>query len=288
MGNALTDPTRIGARGGGFVISRGVTSQVTIRRRYPTRVKVRINSRSAPDAHTTRSAIEQLTKTAGVGLDVLVENRVEVPIAAGFGTSAAGTLAACLALTHAGDLPVTLNEVGRAAHVAEVLNGTGLGTVSALLYGGFVLVREPGAPGIGLIDRLRFPPDHSIVCAYLGPIQTKEALAAKGEDARLARGTLEAISKNPTLPVFLAESRNFGKRAGFETPRVTRLISTLMSAGAVGAAQNMIGEAVHAVAEDSKTAKILKLVRTAFPDAKVFASHIESQGVRFLNEKAKH
>ena len=290
-GHALTDPARIGARGGGFVIAPGVTSRVTVRKRYRTRIAIRINSRPAPEAHTTRSAIEQLINAAGLALDVSVEIRVEVPIAAGFGTSAAGTLASCLALTEAGNLPLTFNEVGRAAHVAEVLNGTGLGTVSALLYGGFVLVKEPGAPGIGLIDRLRFPPDHSIVCAYLASIQTRQALAVKDEHIRYgtqARSALKTISRNPTLPVFLAESRKFGKRAGFETPRITRLLSTLMSAGVIGAAQNMIGEAVHAVVESSRTTRVLKEVRTAFPDAKVFACPIESQGVRLLKDNAKH
>jgi len=222
---------------------------------------------------------------------VLVKIRVEVPIAAGFGTSAAGTLASCLALTDAANLPMTFNEIGRTAHVAEVLNGTGLGTVSALLCGGFVLVREPGAPGIGLVDRLRFPSDHSILCAYLGSIQTREALTREGEHVghgATPSATLDAISKNPTLAVFLAESRKFGKGAGFETPRITRLISTFMAAGAIGAAQNMIGEAVHAVAEDSKTTEILRVVRRAFPDANVFATRIESQGVRFLNENPNH
>jgi len=290
QGNALADPMRIGARGGGFVIGRGVTSQVKVRKRNETRIEVRINSKPTPGAQTTRSAIDQLLSSCGLTLDVLVDIRVEVPIAAGFGTSAAGTLASCLALTDAADLSVTFNEVGRAAHVAEVLNGTGLGTVSALLYGGFVLVREPGAPGIGLIDRIRFPPGHSIVCTYLGSIQTRDALAEKGGrvgDGSAARATIEAISKNPTLPVFLAEARKFGQQAGFETPRISRLISTLMSAGAIGAAQNMIGEAVHAVVEDSKRTKILKAVRTAFPDAKVFVSHLECQGVRLLNQSAK-
>jgi pantoate kinase len=285
-GNPVTDPTRIGARGGGFAIMRGVTSKVTVKRRDRTRIRIRINSKPSADAHTTRSAIEQLISENGVSLDVAVDIRVRVPIAAGFGTSAAGTLASCLALADAGNLPMTFNEVGCAAHVAEVLNGTGLGTVSALLCGGFVLVREPGAPGIGVIDRLRFPADHSIVCGYLGPIQTREALAKQGEHATygsVAHATFEAISKNPTLPFFLAESRKFGKRSGFETPRITNLISTMMCAGAIGAAQNMVGEAVHAVVEDSKTAKVLRAVKRAFPDAKVFLSSIDGQGVRLLS-----
>ena len=288
-GNPLTDPTIIGARGGGFALTRGVTSRVSVRKRHRTRINIRINSMPAPEAHTTLSAIRQLIDDSGKALDVLIEINVRVPIAAGFGTSAAGTLASCLALSDVCDLPVTLNDVGRIAHVAEVMNQTGLGTVSALLYGGFVFVRNPGAPGVGVIDRLRFPAHHSIVCAYLGPIQTREALAKESEratDGTGAHATFEAISKNPTLSVFLVEARKFGMQSGFETPRVARLISTMVSAGAMGAAQNMIGEAVHAVVENSKASRVLRATKRSFPTAKVFVSSIDGQGVRFLSEKS--
>jgi len=289
-GKRFTDPAKIGSRGGGFVISCGVTSRVLVRRRSRTRIKIGINSAPAPHAQTTRGAIEQLINRNELKLDVVVDIQVKVPIAAGFGTSAAGTLASCLALCDAANLPWTLDEVGKAAHVAEVLNGTGLGTVSALMCGGFVLVKEPGAPGIGRIDRLRFPPGHSIVCAYLGPIQTKDALADKSKQLRnnaMAHAALRAIARNPTISQFLYEARKFGKQAGFETPSVTRLISAMTSAGAVGAAQNMIGEAVHAVVEDSKARRVAREVQAKFPAARVFASHLECQGVRLMPENEK-
>jgi pantoate kinase len=289
-GNPIGDPARIGARGGGFAIARGATSRVTVRKSEFTRIEIRINSQPAPDAHTTRAAIEQLLNVRGIAVDVFVEIRIRVPIAAGFGTSAAGTLATCLALSDAADLPMSLNELGRITHIAEVVNQTGLGTASALVCGGFVLVSEPGAPGIGLIDRLPFPPHHSIVCAYLSAIQTRDALAKRVQGGRdqAARSTIDAIRRTPTLSAFLAESRKFGEQAGFETPRITRLISTMMAAGATGAAQNMIGEAVHAAAENSKTAKIVRAVRRAFPLAKIFTSPIDNQGVRLLGTDAKH
>jgi pantoate kinase len=288
LGNRLSDPARIGARGGGFAIARGVTSRVTVRKRERVRIEIRINSKPAPNAHTTRSALEQLIQRAGIGVEVLVDIKVRVPIAAGFGTSAAGTLAACLSFVDASNLSLTFNDVGKITHVAEVLNGTGLGTASALLCSGFVLVREPGAPGIGLVDRLRFPHDHSIVCAYLGPIETRRALNQEDPSKTAGRAAFDAIDRSPSLITFLDESRKFGHQAGFETPAVTRIISTMMSAGAIGAAQNMVGQAVHAVAEDSRVQKIVRAVRAAFPMGKVFASPIDRQGVRLLKENAKH
>lgn len=284
-GEPLTDPARVGARGGGFAIPRGATSRAVVRKNAETRIKIKINSKPAPEALTTRSAIEQLLNGHGITLDVDIDVKLASPIAAGFGTSAAGTLASCLAVSDAADLAVTLIELGRITHVADVVNRTGLGTAAALLTGGFVLVTEPGAPGIGFVDRLSFPKNHSVICAYIGPIPTRDALANVDVAARVntfARHTMGAIQRNPTLSTFLAESRRFGQEAGFETTIITRIISTMIEHGAVGAAQNMIGEAVHGVANDRKVGRIVKAVKKAFPAAKVFAAPVDNQGARLL------
>ena len=286
-GHPLADPARIGSRGGGLAIARGATSRAIVRKSGVTRIRVKINSKPAPGARTTRSAIEQLLKTQGITLDVGIEVKVASPIGAGFGTSAAGTLASCLAVSDAADITVTMNELGRITHVAEVVNRTGLGTAAALLTGGFVLVKEPGAPGIGLVDRLLFPRNHCIICAYVGPIPTQDALAKVEVAARVnafAKRTMDAVLKNPTLSTFLAESRKFGQEAGFETTTVTRLISTMIANGAAGAAQNMIGEAVHGVANNRKVGTIVNSVKKTFPAAKVFAAPLDNQGVRLLGK----
>ncbi len=79
----------------------------------------------------------------------------------GFGTSAGGALTAGLALKEALDLPLTYNQIGKIAHVAEIKCQTGLGTVSSLTStGGCVLVVEPGAPGICQLDRIPITPDY--------------------------------------------------------------------------------------------------------------------------------
>jgi hypothetical protein len=50
----------------------------------------------------------------------------------------------------------------------------------------------------------------------------------------------------------------------------------------------MIGEAVHGVASDLKTAKITEAVKKAFPLAEIFTCPIDNQGVRLLGTDAKH
>lgn len=284
-GNALTDPTRIGARGGGFGIARGVRARVYVRKASQVRISIRINSKPAPEARTTRSAITQILKTMSLALDVKVELRVAVPIRAGYGTSAAGTIASCLALTDAANIPMTMNELARITHVAEVQNRTGLGTASALLTGGFVLVTEPGAPGIGRVDRLRFPQGHLVICGYLGPISTRAALAQSNVAGRvnpLAERAMDIIRRKPDLRTFLDAAREFSKAAGFQTPGVSRLIQAMISTGCIGATQNMIGEAVHAVIAEDKASRALTKLRKAVPLSKFFVSRVDDRGVRLV------
>ena len=284
-GNPIIDPARIGSRGGGFAISRGITARITTRKASKSRVNIRINSRTAPEANTTRWAIDEILKTRGAILDVRVDLGVRVPIGAGFGTSAAGTLASCLALVDAAQIPMTLNDLGRITHIAEVVNKTGLGTASALLTGGFVLVREPGAPGIGSVDRLLFPEGHVVVCTYLGPISTREVLTRSDLSSRvnpLARLAMDSIRRKPELSTFLKEAQHFSDAVGFQSANVSRLIRAMISAGAVGAAQNMIGEAVHGVVPKTKANRALMRLRREFPSATTFVSNLDCRGVRLV------
>ncbi len=232
-----------------------------------------------------------LEKTATT-LDIQVDIRVKVPIAAGYGTSAAGTAAASLALADAANLPVTFNELGRITHMAEVVNRTGLGTAAAVFIGGFVLVTEPGAPGVGAVDRLLFPKDHSIICAFLESMPTRDALSHTDLIGRVnpsAQRAMREIRAKPDLHTFLTESRKFGRETGFETPDITNLIDAMISAGAIGAAQNMIGKAVHGVVENRQAQRVLRIVKRKFPKAIVFITHLDDRGVRLTTDrKPKH
>lgn len=283
-GSSIIDPARIGARGGGFAISNGVTSKVATRKASKSRVNIRINSKPA-EAQTTRWAINEILRTGGAVVDVHVDLRLRVPIGAGFGTSAAGTLASCLALVDALNFPMTLNDLGRITHIAEVVNKTGLGTASAMLIGGFVLVTEPGAPGIGSVDRLLYPEEHVVLCAYLGPISTRDVLSRSDLANRVnpaARKAMASILQKPELHTFLGEARRFGETVGFQSPNVARLIEAMVSAGAVGAAQNMIGEAVHGVIHSDKANRALIKLRKEFPSATIFVSNLDTMGVRLV------
>lgn len=283
-GQRIRDPSKIGARGGGFATKRGVHSHVLCRKSAKTHITIRINSH-IQSAQTTHWALQSLLKQNNLSLDVKVDLQISVPIGAGYGTSAAGTAASCLAVADAAQLPVTFNEIGKLTHFAEIFNQTGLGTASAILVGGFVLVTEPGAPGSGIVDRLPFPRGNAIICAYLDANPTKNVLSQSDIASRVnpaGRLAIEAIKRNPCLTTFLSEARKFSIKSGFQTRETSRIIDIMIKNGAVGAAQNMIGKAVHGVAENHSVERITSQVKKEFPTARIFATRLDDRGVRLV------
>lgn len=284
-GSPILDLERVGARGGGFAFKKGVSTSVNIEEAEESSVKVFINGRLAPEAETTKSVVQMLLERADGKYAVEVRHKIDVPVGAGFGSSAGGALTTALALAKALRLKMTYNQLGKIAHVAEVRCKTGLGTVGPLMVGGCVLTVEPGAPGIATVDRIPMAEDCVVVAGVFGPTPTKEVLSSP--ERRLAvnkwgRKTLEKILAEPTVENFLACCRDFAEKAGFMTERVRRLVELAEKAGAVGAAQNMVGEAVHAVATLENAERVAQAFKNVLPQENILVAGIDFQGARLI------
>jgi pantoate kinase len=285
-GTLNTDLERVGARGGGFGLQKGVLTDVSVQKAKASSIRVSINGKLAPEAETTRTVLLMLLSKADGAYDVVCNHKVEVPIGAGFGTSAGGALTAGLALSKALDLPLTYNQIGKVAHVAEVQCKTGLGTVGPLMISGCVLTVEPGAPGISVIDRIPLSPDYVVVAGVFGPTPTKQVLLSTERRClvnRYGQKTLKAILAEPSIENFLACCWEFAQKTGFASKRVKRLVKLAEKAGAVGAAQNMVGEAVHAVTLEENAATVAEAFKQALPKESILASKIDFQGARLVS-----
>jgi len=285
-GAPIKDLAKIGARGGGFAFEKGVLTNVTVEDSERNSIEIYINGHPAPEASTTRKIVEKLVEIHQNPCKTLVKHEVAVPIGAGFGTSAAGALTAALALNEALNLNLTYNNLAMIAHEAEIECKTGLGTVVPLTIGGFVLTVEPGGPSYAVIDRIPISPDHRLVVGFYGPIYTKKVLTdEKRREAVNAWGniTLKKILKNPSLENFLRCCREFARKTGFATKRVEELFKLADEAGAVGAAQNMVGEAVHAVAYKEDVERVVEAFNRVLPKEKILVGKIEWQGARLIS-----
>jgi pantoate kinase len=287
-GKPINDLERVGARGGGFGIQKGVMTEVSVSEAKANSIHVFINGRLAPEAETTITVVQMLLNKVNRAYDAIVNHEVEVPIGAGFGSSAGGALTVGLALSDALNLSLTYNQIGRIAHVAEIKCKTGLGTVGPLMLGGCVLTVEPGAPGIAIIDRIPISADHVIVAGVFEPIPTKQVLSSpeKRETVnRWGRKTLKVILDEPSLENFLACCLEFAEKAGFMTARVRQLVRLAEKAGAIGAAQNMVGEAVHVLAREKNAENIAEAFKQLLPNEKILVAKIDLQGARLVGHE---
>ena len=285
-GRPITKLEHIGARGGGFGIQKGVLTEATVSEAERNHVEVYINSKLFPEAETTKTVTEMILEKTDGKFDVKVEHKVEVPIGAGFGSSAAGALGTALALSKALGLNYTYNELGKIAHVAEIKCKTGLGTVGPLMLGGCILTIEPGGPGIGVIDRIPLSPDHIIVAGLFEGIPTKRVLASA--EKRLAvnrngRIALEKILAEPSIENFLACCLHFAEDTGFMTTRLRNLVRLAEKAGAIGAAQNMVGEAVHALTTIDNVENLVQAFKQVLPQERILLARVDYQGARLLS-----
>jgi pantoate kinase len=281
----IAELEKVGAIGGGFGLEKGVHTQVTVEDANKNSVNVFINSKPAGEAKTTKSVVEALLGKTPAKYAVTVKHRIEVPIGTGFGTSAGGALTTGLALSKALELPITYNQIGKIAHIAEIQRQTGLGTVSSLAFsGGCVLVLEPGAPGICQIDRIPVSPDYMVVAAFSKSSIPKKSVLSSAEKRRqinhYGQESLQEILAKPNLQNFLGCCWRFAQKAGFATDLIRQLVGAAKEAGAVGAAQNMIGEAVHALVLEENAEAVAEAFKEVLPKEQVLISRIDFQGAR--------
>jgi pantoate kinase len=282
----LMDPMKMGAIGGGFGLQKGTHTKVTAKEALENSLSVIINSEKV-QARVTQCVTETLLQKTSKKYAITVEHQIDVPIGMGFGTSAGGALTTGLALKEALSLPLTYNQIGQAAHTAEIQCQTGLGTVSALnLGGGLILVTQPGAPGICQTDRIPIPPDYMIVAGFyrlLIPKKSVLSLAQKKQKInRYGRKTYEAILAEPSLENFLDQCWLFAQKAGFANQKICDLVDAAKKAGAIGAAQNMIGEAVHAVVHKENALSVAQAFKKSLPTNQVVITKIDFQGARLI------
>ena len=286
-GKPIADLERVGARGGGFGLQKGTTTTLTVEKADKNSIQVFINKKLILQNSTTQKVIETLLAKTSVKYAVMVEHEVQVPVGMGFGTSAAGALNSGLALAEALNLPLTYNQIGKMAHVAEIECQTGLGTVSSLTFGGkCILVTDPGAPGICQTDRITVSPNYVLVAGFFDRKIPKEPIFSspkrKEDINRIGRATMQKILKKPSVENFLACCWEFSQKADFATENVRRLVGLAEAAGAVGYAQNMLGEAVHCLVVEEKADCVAQAFMQVLPYGNVIVSKLDALGVRLI------
>ncbi len=229
------DPLKKGSRGAGWSLDDGATAQVVA----GDSLRIRIDGEVA-QAPVTRAALQRMAPGRGLHVDL----RLGLPVGQGFGMSAAGTLAACLAATDVLGLEPEL--ALEAAHAAEVESGTGLGDAVGSWFGSGEVRMKPGCPPHGWALRIDPPPGTRFLFCVLGRgIPTPSIIrdtAWKRKTRDLGDPAVDRIlaaKREGAWDRILLESHSFGEALGLMPPEMRRLGGLLPETCVWG--QSMLG-----------------------------------------------
>jgi pantoate kinase len=221
-------PEKRGSRGAGFCIEMGAISDVTVEQGNEVHIFFNGKEDGAP---VTRRALEILVPAKRT-ITARIEH--QVPMGQGFGMSAAGTFATCLAAAVEMGIQDPKYAALRATHIAEVENKTGLGDAVAQSVGGFVQRLEPGIPPYGELEILKFPQKEVVFCILGQPISTSSILSDQEMRARIRESgniCLRDFENVPGFDEFVDISWMFARDSGLATEKMAKVLGSLNGIG---------------------------------------------------------
>ena len=257
----------IGARGGGFTLADAVETRAEHHPGDEDQIHVYVNG-VISDHVTSLRAAEVSRGILGLRGKIVLKHSVGVPIGAGLGTSASLALTTILTLFRIAGRGISLMSACKLVHEIEVRCGTGLNSEAGFLSSGLVLVLEAGAPPRLKIDSIPLPRDSVLIVIAATPVEKQRILGRRSleEIEEIGDRKISEILENPTPENFLEKSREFALEAGLATERVREIFEELGRLPVIGYAQNMIGEACHALALRRDAETIIKRLREIFPE----------------------
>ncbi|WP_407374532.1 pantoate kinase [Methanobrevibacter sp.] len=239
-----------GSCGVGFLLTKGVKTTIS----DSEKLTVDVNQGGT-------TVVDEVLSILETDANFKITQDIQLPIGAGFGTSAASALSLTLALNEYLDLGYSLELCGQIAHMAEVNLGGGLGDVIAQTGKGLVLRTKPGAPGIGEIKS--FKEDVYVAWKTFGEIKTADII----QNSELKRTItasglkyLEMFESEPTMDNFLSFSNRFANDIGLMSDEVKEHVDYFNSSvNILGSSMAMLGNTVFAFAYDEDAFKNLNI-----------------------------
>ena len=233
-----------GSCGAGFLLSQGVRTTICESDEF----EIDVNQGDS-------TVIDEVIRILEISPDFKVTQDIQLPIGAGFGTSAASALSLALSINKFLDLGYSFELCGQIAHMAEVNLGGGLGDVIAQTGHGLVLRTQPGAPGVGKIES--FDLDATVAWKTFGEIDTASVIQNphhKQVISDVGLKYLEFFEEKPSLRNFLDFSNRFSLETGLMSGEVKELVDYFNSCDDIlGSSMAMLGNTAFAFASDEST-----------------------------------
>jgi pantoate kinase len=294
-GVPIKNPEKIGSRGAGFNVSgvgKTTISYEKLEKGEESRCTIYINDEKLDtNAETTYFIFNHVKNLIEYPINVKIEHSFDLPVGCGYGASGSGALGTIFGLNKLLDLNLTNFESGRIAHIAEVVNKTGLGTVCGQLGRGLCVLKDPGYPCS--FERLESPEDLQVVCGSFGKIKTKSILSNENLSKKIKKAGRFALSRllaEPNYRNFIQVSFQFVKNTDImgilNLDKVNDLLKNLHKLDIIGASMNQLGRSVYAFCRKGKEKEVIEIFNTYKPDLKIHSLTINSElTIRFKEEK---
>jgi pantoate kinase len=282
-GKKIMNPERIGSKGAGFNVAAFGYTKITFldnRGKKESEDVIKINGDKYNDkAETSHFILSYFKKLIKKDCAVNIQHNFDLPVGCGFGASGSGALGLVYGLDGLFDLGLSELEKGKIAHIAEVINKTGLGTICGQLAGGLCLLDKAGYPCS--FKKITVPKDIKIVCGTFGEIPTKSILSdpiLSDKIKKAGKSALMRLEENPNLKTFIQESIKFVKKTEIlellNLYEIKELIKILNQENIIGASMNQLGRSVYAFCKEHDVENVIEIFNSFYPKPKVYTTEI--------------
>ena len=271
------DPMQSSSLGAGVNLSRGTTTQVEMYLQSQNEVSIFINGERS-DAELSHWLVKKLLdEYIKDNYKIDVHHTMEMPLSAGFGTSGSGALSLALALKKVFNLEISDEKCFQLAHIADVENNGGLGSVMAEIAGRLEICVAFGGPGIGKVETIPLEEKYKVIVLYFGPYQTKEALSDKNlmeKVHKYGKSCVDDLLKDPSVDRFLELSQWFVKKVEVATKHVSDIIQKMERNGFL-CSMPLFGNSVFSIQSERKAEELRDILQEY---GKVYISDISTGG----------
>jgi len=202
---------------------------------------------------------------------IAIEHDINIPVRAGFGTSASCALGTAIGISKLFNLPISKTEAGQIAHFAELELKSGLGDVLSQTSKGIVIRESPGAPGIGKTKNISYYhniedsikeekiiknekndfSDIYVVSKTFGEIDTSSIIQDPHKIKKINEIGLSMQKKivaNPSVQNFIDCSYEFAKKTELMTDEISAIVEDLKKY-TIGSSMAMLGNTVFSLSK---------------------------------------
>lgn len=291
-GKKIVDPVKIGSRGAGFNLSAVGRTRIRVEeldKDSDQEICISINDeRVNQNAETTYFIYNYVKKFFEKPLKINIYHDFDLPVGCGYGASGSGALGTIYGLTSVLDLGLSNAERGKIAHIAEVKNHTGLGTVCGQLRGGLCILKEPGYPCVS--ESIEFPRNIKIIAGSFGMIHTKSILTDPVLNLKIKKAGKRAqvkLLQKPNIKTFINASIEFVKETDIlsilKLHKIENLIENLNKLKILGASMNQLGRSVYTICKEQQVKEVIEILNTYKPEIAIYDLSINKNGPRIID-----